>query len=261
MLLVGLFGFVFFKVALDAYPYLKWNFFTDFPSRFPHKAGILSAAIGTLWIITLTILISLPIGIAVGIYVSEMMKPGWLKNFIEINIHNLSGVPSIIFGLLGLVVFVRFFHLDRSLWAGALTMALIILPFIITTVVDCLRRVPNEIRMAAYGLGASKIQVIWQHVLPHSLSGIMTTLLLSIARVIGESAPLIMIGALSFVAFVPTSPSDSFTVLAIQIFNWAGRPQVEFQGLAAAGIVVLLGFMAILHFFALFLKLKITKKV
>lgn len=228
------------QVFQDGTHRLTWNFLTNFPSRFPDQAGLASALIGSLWVMVLTALASVPVGILTAVFLEEYAPRHFVTRLIRLNIHNLAGVPSIVYGMLGLAVFVRWMALGRSVLAGALTAALMILPTIIIATSEALKAVPQSIRLGAFGVGASRAQVVWWHVLPVALPGIMTGVILALSRAIGEAAPLILVGALSFVAFLPTSPMDSFTVLAIQIFNWAGRPQDEFRELAASGIIVLL---------------------
>ncbi len=239
---------------------LSFDFLNNFPSRFADRAGIKSALIGTIWIMSLTALIAVPLGIFTGVYLEEYAKEGFFKKLIQINIANLSGVPSVVYGILGLAVFVRFLALDRSLLAGALTMSLLILPIIIISTSEAIRAVPLSIRLAAFALGASQRQVIMSHVLPQAMPGILTGIILALSRAIGESAPLIMIGALSFVAFTPEGPMDSFTVLTIQIFNWAGRPQEEFHAIAASGIIVLLALTLGMNAIAIYLRARFIRK-
>jgi phosphate transport system permease protein len=246
-------------ILIQGLPGLKYDFFVNFPSRFASRAGIFSAIVGTLWMLGLTAIFSIPLGILTAIYLEEYAQEGWFKNLVQVNISNLSGVPSIVYGILGLVVFVRFFAFDRSLLSGSLTMSLLILPVIIIATVEALRSVPLSIRLAAYGVGASKSQVILSHVLPQAFPGIVTGVILALSRAVGESAPLIMIGALSFVAFVPHSPMDSFTVLSIQIFNWVGRPQEDFQALAASAILVLLMLTLGMNVLAIYLRMRFSK--
>lgn len=229
-----------FHVAKEGWSWLSPHFLTNFPSRFPDQAGLKSALYGTLWIISLTALFSVPFGVATAVYLEEYAPKNFFTQIIRLNIANLAGMPSIIYGLLGLAIFVRFFNLDRSIWAGSLTLALLILPIIVIASQGAIRAVPRSIRDAGYALGARKWQLIFGQVLPAAMPGIMTGIILAISRAIGETAPLIMIGALSYVAFIPEGPSDSFTVLPVQIYNWAGRPQEDFHGIAAAGIIVLL---------------------
>lgn len=241
-------------VLVTGLPWLNATLLTSFPSRFAEQAGIKSAIVGSLWIILLTTVIAVPIGLASAVYLEEYAPRNWFFRAIQVNIANLAGVPSVLYGILGLAVFVRFFALERSLLAGALTMALLILPVIIISAQEALRAVPQGIRESAYALGATRSQVIWSHLLPIAAPGILTGVILSISRAIGETAPLILIGALSYVAFLPSSVMDAFTVLPIQIFNWTSRPQEEFQELAAAAIIVLLAVLMVLNLSAILLR-------
>ncbi|MYC81947.1 MAG: phosphate ABC transporter permease PstA [Acidobacteria bacterium] len=229
-----------FHVTREGIRWLDLQFLTAFPSRFPEQAGIKSALWGTVWLITLTAGISIPVGVAAAIYLEEFSPRNRLSQLIEVNIGNLAGVPSIVYGILGLVLFVRFLALGRSVLAGSLTMTLLILPVIIIAAREALRAVPDSIRHAAFALGATRWQAVRAQVLPVALPGILTGVILALSRAIGETAPLVMIGALTYVAFVPEGPMDAFTALPIQIFNWASRPQEDFHQLAAAGIIVLL---------------------
>jgi len=226
-------------VAIQAAPWLDGQFLTSLPSRFPDRAGIRAAVLGSLWMMGLTALISVPLGVASAVYLEEYAQEGWLLRIIQVNIANLAGVPSVIYGILGLAIFVRFAALGSSLLAGAMTLSLLILPIIIISTQEALRGVPSGIREAAFAVGATRWQVVWGHVLPAAAPGILTGVILALSRAIGETAPLIMVGAAGLVA-VPQSVMDPFTVLPIQIFNWTARPQDEFQGLAAAAIVVLM---------------------
>jgi phosphate transport system permease protein len=228
------------EVFREGLGWLDWQFLTSFPSRFPERAGIQAALWGTIWLIVLTAAFSIPIGIAAAIYLEEYAGRNWLNTVIEINIANLAGTPSIVYGILGLALFVRWMALGRSLLAGALTMSLLILPVTIIASREALRAVPGSVRQASFALGATRWQTVWHHVLPAALPGILTSIILALSRAIGETAPLVMIGALTYVAFTPRGPLDAFTALPIQVFNWASRPQPEFYGLAAAGILVLL---------------------
>jgi phosphate transport system permease protein len=241
-------------VAQNGIPWLSGSFFRNFPSRFPEQAGIRAALWGTIWLIGLTALFSVPIGMGAAIYLEEYARRNWLNTVIEINIANLAGTPSIVYGILGLAIFVRWLALGRSVLAGALTMSLLILPVTIIASREALRAVPNSIRLAAFALGATKWQTVRAHVLPAALPGILTGIILALSRAIGETAPLIMIGALTFVAFTPAGPMDEFTALPIQIFNWASRPQVEFYGVAAAGILVLLGVLLTMNAAAIWIR-------
>ncbi|MBI2911340.1 MAG: phosphate ABC transporter permease PstA [Chloroflexi bacterium] len=243
-------------------PALSWTFLTSFPSRSPREAGILSALAGSLWLIGLTALLALPTGLAAAVWLEEYARrSNWLSRLIEVNIANLAGVPSIIYGLLGLGLFVRALHLERSLLAGALTMSLLVLPIIIINSREALRAVPPSQRDAAYALGATRSQVVWGVVLPAALPGVLTGIILALSRAIGETAPLITIGALTFVAFLPTSPMDRFTVLPIQIFNWVSRPQAGFHALAASGIIVLMIALLSMNALAIYLRDRARSKV
>ncbi len=221
-------------------PEIDWSFLTSFPSRFPEQSGLRSALLGSLWLIGFTAMISFPLGVAAAIYLEEYAPENWVTRFIQINIANLAGVPSVVYGLLGLGLFVRTLDLGRSIVAGALTMSLLILPIIIVASREAIRAVPDSLREGGYALGASRWEVVYKTVLPAALPGILTGTILALARAIGETAPLITIGALTYIAFDPEGPMDLFTVLPIQIFNWVSLPNPEFASLAAGGIVVLL---------------------
>jgi phosphate transport system permease protein len=241
-------------VAITGLTWLDWQFLTEFPSRRPAEAGILSAIAGSLWLMGLTALFSVPLGVGAAIYLEEYASQGWFLRIIQVNIANLAGVPSVIYGILGLALFVRYFAFERSLLAGSLTMSLLILPIIVISTQEALRSVPDSLRDAAFALGATRWQVIYSHVLPAALPGILTGVILSLSRAIGETAPLIMIGALTFIAFLPQGVMDAFTVLPIQIFNWTARPQAEFQNLAAAAILVLMVFLFLMNLSAILLR-------
>ena len=243
-----------YGIIRDGMDRLSWQFLESFPSRFAHRAGIKAAIYGTLWVISLTALIAVPVGVAAAIYLEEYAQKNRLNAFIQMNIANLAGVPSVVYGLLGLAVFVRFFGFGRSVIAGALTMSLLILPTVIIATQEALRAVPNSLREASFGLGATRWQTIRLQVLPAAFGGIMTGVILSLSRAIGETAPLVIIGALNFVMFVPRSPKDSFTVLPIQIFNWTARPQQAFHEAAAAAILVLLAVLLVMNSIAIFLR-------
>jgi phosphate transport system permease protein len=250
-----------YHIAIAGNKYISLKFLTSWPSRFPHKAGIKAGIWGTLWLISLTALISVPIGIFSSLFLEEYKIPGKIGKIIEINVANLAGVPSIVYGLLGLTVFVRYLGLDRSLLSGALTLSLLILPVIIVSSREAIKAVPDSIRYAAYALGASKYQVILWHVLPSAIPGILTGVILALSRAIGETAPLIIVGALTYVSYTPESIMDEFTVLPLQIYNWASRPQEEFHSLAAAGIIVLLSVMMTMNLIAVIIRQKASKKV
>jgi len=252
-------GILLFHILKEGLDWLDLEFLNRFPSRFPAKAGIKSALFGSLWLISMTAFISIPIGVATAFYLEEYAPRKRLIRFFQINISNLAGMPSIVYGLLGLTIFVRFFDLGRSLWSGSLTLSLLILPVIIISSQEAIRAVPDSIRFGAFALGARRWQVIVGQLLPAALPGIMTGIILALSRAIGESAPLIMIGAFSYVAFIPEGPGDPFTALPIQIFSWAGRPQADFHGIAAAGIIVLLGVLFIMNFGAVMIRQKFQR--
>ncbi len=257
-----------FNVLRDGLPRLSWQFITSFPSRKPEEAGILSALVGSLWLLGLTALFAFPLGVSAAIYLEEYAPDNWLTRLLEINIANLAGVPSIIYGLLGLEIFVRFLFPitnGRSVLSGALTMSLLILPVIIIATREALRAVPHTVREAGYALGATQWQVIRDHVLPQALPGILTGTILALSRVIGETAPLITIGALTYIAFLPPLSLEGvrspFTVLPIQIFNWVSRPQRGFHINAAAGIIVLLIVLLLMNATAIVLRNKYQRRV
>jgi phosphate transport system permease protein len=245
----------------DALPRLSWDFITGYPSRHAAGAGILPALAGSAWLMALTALMAIPVGVGAAVYLEEYARPGRLTALIEINIANLAGVPSIIYGLLGLELFVRMMQLGRSVLAGAATLSLLLLPMVIMASREALRTVPLSMREACYALGADKWQTLRQVVLPMCLPGILTGIILALARAIGETAPLITIGALTYVAFLPDSVKSAFTALPIQIFNWVSRPQAEFHVNAAAGIVVLLTLMLALNGIAIWLRIRLQRRV
>ncbi|MDQ5824352.1 MAG: phosphate ABC transporter permease PstA [Chloroflexota bacterium] len=247
-------------VVTRGLPWLDWQFLTSFDSRFPERAGIKAAIYGTAFMMFFTILISLPLGIMSAIYLEEYSTDSRLNRFIELNISNLAGVPSIIYGLLGLQVFVRWFALERSVLAGAFTMALLVMPTIIVASREAIRAVPSSIRDASYAVGATRWQTVWHHVLPNAFAGVLTGNILAASRAIGETAPLITIGALTFVLFTPDNPMDTFTVLPIVLFNWVSKPQAEFHDIAAAGIVVLLLVLLTMNSFAIILRTRLRRR-
>jgi len=241
-------------VALDGVPRLSWGFLTAFASRNPEQAGIKAAVVGSVWILGLTALISFPISVAAAIYLEEYAARSWVTRVIQTNIANLAGIPSIVYGILGLALFVRFFGFDRSVLSGALTLSLLVMPVIIMVAQEAIKAVPSTLREAAYGLGATRWQVVRTQVLPMAMPGILTGTILALSRAVGETAPLIMVGAVGFIAFTPSGPLDRFTVLPLQIFNWVSRPQDEFRLLAAAGIVVLLALLLTMNAVAIILR-------
>jgi phosphate transport system permease protein len=246
---------------IDGWDRLSWGFLSGVPSRRAANAGLFPALVGTIYLMGLTTLMAVPVGIGAAIYLEEYAKPTRLTSLIELNISNLAGVPSIIYGLLGLELFVRAMQLGRSLIAGAATLALLLLPMVVISSREALRTVPHSMREACYALGGDKWRSIRRVVLPMSLPGILTGIILSVARAVGETAPLITIGALSFVTFVPDSLRSGFAAVPIQIFNWVSRPQPEFQANAAAGVIVLLLVMLILNAAAIWLRLRLGRRL
>ncbi|HSW28140.1 MAG TPA: phosphate ABC transporter permease PstA [Longimicrobiales bacterium] len=241
-------------LAADGLPSLDGRFLTSFASRVPERAGVKAALVGSVWLLGLTALIAFPVSVAAAIYLEEYARRSWATRLIQLNIANLAGVPSIVYGILGLAVFVRTFGLGRSVISGALTLALLILPVIIMASQEAIRAVPPSIREAAYGLGATRWQVVSMQVLPMAMPGILTGTILALSRAIGETAPLIMVGAVGFIAFTPKGLGDPFTVLPLQIYNWISRPQTEFHALAAAGILVLLVLLLTMNAAAIILR-------
>ena len=241
-------------IARDGLGRLSWQFVTSFPSRRPEAAGIYAALVGSVFVISLTALIAIPLGVGAAIYLEEYGRRSRWSRLVEINIANLAGVPSIIYGLLGLALFVRALGFGRSVLAGASTLALLVLPVVILSTREALRAVPPSLREASYALGATRWQTIWHQVLPVALPGTVTGLILALSRAIGETAPLIAIGALTYVPFAPDGIWSPFTVLPIQIFNWVSRPQAEFLRNAAAGIMVLLGLLFVMNGVATFIR-------
>jgi phosphate transport system permease protein len=239
--------------------WLTWDFFNNFDSRFAQRAGAKAAIVGTLYTISLTILFAFPLGVAAAIYLEEYASDNWFTRLVEINISNLAAVPSIIYGLLGLQVFARWLMLGRSIITGALTLALLVVPIIIVASRESIRAVPLSLRQASYALGATRWQTTWYVVLPQAISGILTGSILAVSRAIGETAPLITIGALTFVPFLPRNLFDIFTVLPIQIFNWTSRSD-DFRALAAAGIVVLLAILLTINALAIYLRIRYQKR-
>ncbi|MDN5332597.1 MAG: phosphate transport system permease protein [Tepidanaerobacteraceae bacterium] len=249
------------KIVRDSWGWLDMQFITSFPSRFPEKAGILPAIYGTVYLMIITALFAIPTGIAAAIFLEEYAKKSKFLSFIQVNVYNLAGIPSIVYGILGLTVFVRWLNLGRSLLAGGLTMGLLVLPVVIVTAQEAIRAVPESLRHAAYALGATKWQTVRYVVLPSALPGMLTGIILALSRAIGETAPLIPIGALTFIRTIPKSPFDSFTVLPIQIYNWTSRPQADFRAIAAAGIVVLLIVLILMNSIAIFLRNKYQGRI
>lgn len=250
-----------FNILGDGIKRIDWDFLTNLPSRRASKAGILTAWVGTAWIMVLTALIAIPLGVSAGIYLQEYGKKNKLATIIEVNIANLAGVPSIIYGLLGLEIFVRLMNMGSSLLAGACTLSLLILPVIIVATREAIKAVPNSLREASYGMGATKWQTVWYQLLPAASGGIITGVILALSRAVGETAPLIVIGALAYVPFVPQTPLDEFTVLPMQIFNWVSRPQKDFLENGAAAIIVLLLITFCMNGIAIYFRNKWQKKI
>ncbi len=255
-IVVGLAGLITLlaKVLIEGTPWLSGHFLTSYPSRHPDEAGLKSALFGTIWLMGLTAAFTVPVGTGAAIYLEEYAPKNWFTRLIEVNISNLAGVPSIVYGLLGLALFVQWMALGRSLLAGGLTLSLLVLPIVILASREAIRAVPRTHRDAAYALGATRWEVTKLVVLPASLPGILTGIILAMSRAIGEAAPVIAITALVYLTFVPTDPLDRFTVLPIQIYNWMSRPQEEFKGLAAAGIIVLLVVLLAMNAIAVYLR-------
>ena len=275
-LMIGVLTFaaLFIDMAVDGLPRLSWDFLTSYPSRKPAQAGILSAWVGSSLVMLVTAMFAVPLGVASGIYLEEYAPKNWVTDVIEINITNLAGVPSIIYGLLALGLFVYQFGLGQSILAAGLTLALLILPVVIVATREAIRSIPQGIREGAYALGSTKWQVSKDHIIPYSMPGILTGVIIGMARAIGETAPVITIGALTFIAFLPPSPVSAeppfvnfewltagFTVMPIQMFNWTSRPEAAFlQNAAAAGFVLVLMTLG-MNAIAIWLRYRLRKKI
>ena len=267
-------------VEQDPGTVLKWrswlngNFLSTPMNSKPEFAGVRTAILGSLWVIALTMLIAFPIGVGAAIYLEEYASDNWFNRIIRTNIYNLAGVPSIIYGMLGLAIFVRALEYytsgaflgvtdsnGRTIVSAALTMALLALPLLIINAQEAIRAVPNSLRMASYGLGATKWQTVWNHVLPQAIPGILTGTILAMSRAIGETAPLIVVGASTFIVFDPSGPFSKFTVLPIQIYDWTSRPEQQFRNAAAAAIIVLLVLLLTLNAFAIWLRNRYRRSI
>lgn len=248
-------------ILIDGISRLQPDLFMNFPSRKADDAGMKSAIVGTIYMLLIMAPLSFIFGVGSAIYLEEYAKKGRLTRLIQLNISTLAGVPSIVYGILGLALFVRLFALDRSLIAGALTMTLLVLPIIIVSAQEAIRAVPKSRRDASFALGATKWQTVARSVMPSAIPGILTGVILAMSRAIGETAPLVMIGALTYVAFLPNGLGDSFTVIPIQVYNWLSKPQLEFKELAASGIIVLLALLLLMNFSAILLRNKYQKNV
>ena len=275
-LMVGVLTFValFLDMAVKGLPRLSYEFFTSFPSRHAEHAGILSAWVGSTLVMVVTALVAVPLGVASGVYLEEYAAKNWVTDVIEVNITNLAGVPSIVYGLLALGLFVYQFGLGQSILSAGLTLALLILPVIIVATREAIRAIPQSIREAAYALGATQWQTVRDHILPYSSAGILTGMIIGLARAIGETAPIITVGALTFIAFLPSSPLssdfpyfsfkwllDPFTVLPIQMFNWVSRPQHAFQLNAAAAGIILMLMTLLMNGLAIYIRYKYRKRI
>jgi phosphate transport system permease protein len=261
-LLVGLLTLLTLLVDVlrQGLPRLDAEFVTNLDSRIPSRAGIKPALVGTAWLMVLVASISFPLGVGAAVYLEEFAPKNRFTALLELNIANLAGVPSIIYGLLGLAVFVRFMNLGRSVLAGALTLVLLILPVIIVAAREALRAVPDSIRQGAYAVGATRWQTVGGQTLPAALPGTLTGLILGLSRAIGETAPLITLGALTYVNFTPRGPLDRFTAMPIQVFNWVSRAQTEYQQVAAAGIILLLAALLAVNAVAIYFRNRFERK-
>ncbi len=275
-LMIGVLTFValFVEMALKGLPRLSWDFFTQFPSRRPAQAGILSAWVGSMLVMLVTAFVAVPIGVASGLYLEVYARKNWITDVIEINITNLAGVPSIVYGLLALGIFVYQFGFGQSILSAGLTLALLILPVVIVATREAIRSIPQNVREGAFALGATQWQVCRDHIIPYSSAGILTGVIIGMARAIGETAPLITIGALTFIAFLPPAPvsadppflsfewlTSPFTVMPIQMFNWTSRPEAAFhQNAAAAGFVLVLMTLA-MNGLAIWLRYRLRKNI
>jgi phosphate transport system permease protein len=260
--LLGMLALVFLlATVLDkGLPVLDWNFLRNFASRIPSRAGIWPPLVGTIWLMGLVTLFAFPVGVGAAIYLEEFAPRNRITEIIETNIANLAAVPSIIYGLLGLAMFYRAFHLGRSLLTGALTLTLLVLPVIIIAAREALRGVPRSIRLGAMALGATRWEAVYKQVLPVAVPGIMTGTIIGLSRAIGETAPLLVAGAAAFVAFTPDNLLDAYTALPIQIFDWVRRPQPEFQDLAAGAILVLLLVLLTMNAVAILIRNRYDRK-
>jgi phosphate transport system permease protein len=252
---------LFLDLVRQGAPRLDWDFLTSYASRRPGQAGILAAWVGTTLIMVVTACVAMPVGVAAAIYLEEYAPRNWVTAVIEINVRNLAGVPSIIYGLLALGLFVYKFGLGQSILAAGLTLALLILPIVIVATREALRAVPRTIREAAYALGATRWEVTAHHVLPYSMGGVLTGMIIGLSRAIGETAPIITIGALSFIAFLPESLLDPFTAMPIQMFNWVSRPDPGFRVNAAAAGAILLGMTLLMNGLAIWLRHRYRKQI
>lgn len=259
MLAIVALGLLLWSIIQPGWSWLSWHLITDMPSRKAERAGMNSGIWGSIWIVIGSAVFSFVVGVGTAIYLEEYAPKNGFTRFVQTNISNLAGVPSIVYGLLGLVFFVQWLNLGRSISAGALTMGLLILPVVTISSQEAIRAVPLGLRQASYGLGATKWQTVRSHVLPSAMPGILTGMILSMSRAIGETAPLIVVGASSLVLARPDGPLSSFTAMPVQIYNWSARPQKEFEHLAAAAILVLLIVLLSMNAVAIILRQRLSK--
>lgn len=252
--------FLLADLLIKGLPRINWSFFTSYPSRFAAESGILPAIVGSLYLIGLTILIAVPVGVGAALYLETFAKPGRFSQLIQINIANLAGVPSIVYGMLGLSVFVRALGFGRSILSGALTLSLLILPILIVASREAIRDVPKSIIAGSYATGATRLQTVLRMILPYAFPRILTGVILAISRAAGETAPLLLIGAFSFVRFLPENIMDAFTVMPIQIYVWAGKPQADFREVTSAAILVLMVVLLLINAIAIYLRNKYERK-
>ncbi|WP_420455154.1 phosphate ABC transporter permease PstA [Rubrivirga sp.] len=242
------------QVLVEGVPWLSADLLTEYPSRIAERAGLKAALVGTFWLMLVTAAVAVPVGVGAAIYLEEYAAPGPFLRLVTLNIANLAGVPSVIYGVLGLAVFVRVLGFGASFLSGGITLALLVLPVIVIATQEALRAIPRGVRESAYALGATRWQVVRAHLLPLAAPGALTGVILALSRAIGETAPILVVGAATFLAFLPATPLDAFSALPVQIYNWASRPQDEFRGLAAAGILVLLAVLLLMNGLAIWLR-------
>ena len=249
------------EVFIDSIGWLDWQFLSSYSSRHPDQAGVLAPIAGTFWVIILTAVMTVPVGIATAVYLEEFAPKNRLTRLIQLNISNLAGVPSVVYGLLGLAIFVQYlFDGQRSLLAGALTLSLLVMPIVIIASQEAIRAVPPSYRDAAYAMGATRWQVVKMVVLPQAIPSIMSGIILAMSRAIGETAPILVVSSLVFITYVPTSPFDRFTVLPLQIVTWVSQPQDDFRHIAAAAIVILLIMLLTMNAAAIYIRAKFQRR-
>ena len=258
---VSVLVFLLLSIVREGYGRLNLDLIANMPSEDPSRAGIKLALVGSFWLTSLTTLFAVPVGVGSAIYLEEYARTSKLRSLIQLNISNLASVPSVVYGILGLGLFVRAMMLGRSVLAGALTLSLVVLPIIILAAQEALRSVPDSIRSASYALGATKWQTTWRQVIPAAAPGIMTGVILALSRAIGEAAPLLVVGAVGTATFLPTKITDEFSALPIQIFNWSSRPQQEFHDVAGSGIIVLMVMLICMNAIAVFLRYRFSQRV